>query len=185
MPLLDRDTIIDRPVLVDRGDEGDEQGEHTVERTEPQVLGNGGGPVINNIEFEKGHYNIVAAANLAAVLATGREEGSAFEDSFINASIQVYELIQNGEDISDLVRFSIEKNVAEIGLTEDQTRQLREEPDTEEQQEQEQEPQSEPERVEQEQDSTDDEEESTDVGELEEELEEVKGDEEDIEEEED
>lgn len=126
MPVLKRDTIVDRPVLVDREDQENKEqsSENDEEDKEVEVLGEGGGPVINGIEFSEGHYNIVAASNMAGILATGREEGEAFEQSFRNAAIQLYELQEKNQSIRDLVRFSVEKGVSEIGISESQIEEL-------------------------------------------------------------
>lgn len=118
MTLLDRPTLVDRPELVNRDKQEDEEDKQHQQDMEVEALGEGGGPIIHSIEFAPGDYEIVAGANMAAVLSTGQDSGQAFEQSFRNAAIQLYELEQAGEDISDIVRFSVEKGVAETGLTE-------------------------------------------------------------------
>lgn len=123
MPLLDRDTIVDRPVLLNRS--GDKEQDDTEDdEEEVQVIGEGGGPVINGIEFEIGDYDIVAAANLASVLATGEEDGQSFKNVFSNAAIQLYELKQRNKDISALTEFSAKNGVDLLGIQPDQARLL-------------------------------------------------------------
>jgi len=115
MPLIDRDTIIDRPVLLDRS--GNKEQEETEEQEEEvQPIGEGGGPTINGVEFEVGHYNIVAAANLASVLATGEDDGQSFKNVFRNAVVQLYELEQRGRDITSLSEFAARNNVDILGV---------------------------------------------------------------------
>lgn len=116
MPLLNRDTVIDRPVLVNRGEQESEEDESRV--TKVETLGDGGGPIINGVEFRPGDFDIVASSNLAAVLATGEADGDAFVDSFRNSAFQLYELKESGEEISDLTRFSVERDVSNIGINE-------------------------------------------------------------------
>lgn len=125
MTLTGRDTLIDRPEIVNRG--GSKDGENNEESTETHVetLGNGGGPVVHGLEFEKGHYNIVAASNLTAVLATGTDGGEEFRDAFTNAALQLYRQVQKGIDIRDIVRFSMASGVAEINLSDAQIEGLR------------------------------------------------------------
>jgi len=126
MPLLDRNTLVDRPVLVNRGNEEDEQVTQETEDATVEVLGEGEGPTLHQLEFEPGDYNVVAGANTAAVLSTGQEDGQAFENAFINAAIQLKDLQHNDEDIRDIARFGLEKGVAEIGLEMEQIQTLRE-----------------------------------------------------------
>jgi hypothetical protein len=123
MPLLDRDTIVDRPVLLDRsGDKEQEDSED--EEKEVQVIGEGGGPTINGMEFEVGSYNIVAASNLASVLATGEEDGQSFKNVFSNAAIQLYELEQRGVDITPITEFAARNSVDLLGIQPEQARML-------------------------------------------------------------
>lgn len=129
MPLLDRDTVIDRPVLLERGNEESEDGQAQVQTVE--TLGDGGGPILNSIEFRPGDFDIVAASNAAAVLATGEDEGEEFERSFQNAAFQLFELKETEEDITDIVRFSLEKGISDIGLSEEQISELQNEPEEE------------------------------------------------------
>lgn len=125
MPLLDRDTVIDRPVLVDR--ENGEDDEETAEADDDvedakvetvETFGEGGGPVLHQIEFEPGDYNVVSGANAAAVLATGKEEGSEFTSAFVNAAIQLKQLQQQGEDIRFMSQFAVDNGVSNLGLNE-------------------------------------------------------------------
>lgn len=180
MPLLDRDTLVDRPVLVNRGDEEEEQDDKDTEGTAGETLGQGGGPTLYGMEFEPGDYNIVAGANTAAVLSTGEQGGEAFEQSFVNAAIQLKDLVRQGEDVRDLARFGLEKGVAEIGLTRGQIETLRELPEEEE------EPEPEPDNSEADEDEEGDEEDAeeeeddedddggAEIEEVEEDIEEVK-----------
>jgi hypothetical protein len=131
MTLLDRPTLVDRPELVNRDKQEDREDEQGGETIQAEALGNGGGPVLHGIEFRPGDYDIVAGANLAAVLSTGNDEGDVFAQSFRNAAIQLYELKDVGEDISDIVRFSVEKGVAETGLTDPEIEVLTRQPEEE------------------------------------------------------
>lgn len=173
MPLINRETLVDRPVLVEREDEEDKQADKGEEVSETYTLGDGGGPVINNIEFEKGDYDIVAASNLAGVLATGENEGRLFNEVFRNAAIQLKDIKEKDEDISDLVRFSVEKNVADIGLSESEIERLHEQPETPLEAGEEDEDSDEEPRVAEDEEETEEADES-DVDEVEEEIEEVK-----------
>lgn len=129
MPLLDRDTIVDRPVLLDRSN-NDEQEEEQGQEREVEVLGQGGGPTINGVEFEVGHYQLVAASNLASVLATGEEDGQSFKNVFRNAAIQLYELKERGRDISTLSNFAAQNQVDLLGIQPRQAEMLQGEADT-------------------------------------------------------
>lgn len=181
MPLLDRETLVDRPVLVNRGDEEDEQDNEQTEGTTVETLGQGGGPTVYQLEFEPGDYNIVAGANAAAVLATGDQGGEAFEQSFVNAALQLKDLVAQGEDVRELARFGLEKGVAEIGLSEEDINILRgdrpEEPPEEETIDYEAPGESGEDESEAENDGTEDDnsdEDSADIEEVKEDLEEVK-----------
>lgn len=122
MTLLNRPTLVDRPELIERGDDGDNQDsdEPKGEVREVQTLGQGGGPVINGLEFERGDYEIVAGANASAVLATGTNEGRAFRESFINAAAQLKELEENGQSIRSISRFSVENGISDLGISEEE-----------------------------------------------------------------
>jgi hypothetical protein len=136
MPLLDRDTIVDRPVLLDRSG-NKKQDEDSEQEEEVQVLGEGGGPTINGIEFEVGSYDIVAGANLASVLATGDDDGQSFKNVFRNAAIQLHELQERGKDITSLSMFAAQNNVDLLGIQPRQVEMLEgeiiEEPEAEDQ----------------------------------------------------
>lgn len=136
MPLLDRDTIVDRPVLLDRSG-NKKQDEDSEQEEEVQVLGEGGGPTINGIEFEIGSYDIVASANLASVLATGDDDGQSFKNVFRNAAIQLHELQERGKDITSLSMFAAQNNVDLLGIQPRQVEMLEgeiiEEPEAEDQ----------------------------------------------------
>jgi hypothetical protein len=132
MTLLKRDTLVDRPELVERGNGDDEEEPEDTQEIQTEILGDGGGPEINNLVFEPGDYNVVAGANAAAVLASGSREGMMFKQAFINSAIQLKNLKDGGEDIRDVGRFGLEKGIAELGLSEDEIdvlRQLPDEPD--------------------------------------------------------
>lgn len=120
--------MIDRPELVNREGENDNE-DNQVKTKRVETLGRGGGPVKNGIEFEQGHFNIVAASNLVAVLATGDTEGEMFEETFVNAAIQLYDQVKRGGDVRDLVRYSVASGVSEIGFSQDEVDQLREQPE--------------------------------------------------------
>lgn len=128
MTLLNRDTLVDRPELVERGNEDDEEEEQDTEEIQTEILGDGGGPEINNLVFEPGDYNVVAGANAAAVLASGEQEGQFYEQAFINSAIQLKNLREEGEDIRDVGRFGLEKGIAELGVSERDVGVLREQP---------------------------------------------------------
>lgn len=177
MPILNRDTLVDRPTLVNRGEEEDEQDTETNEELTTQTLGDGGGPTINHLVFEPGDYQIVAGANTAAVLSTGHEEGDEYEEAFINAAIQLKDLAQRGHGCRDLARFGVEKGIAEIGLTQEDIEQLSETPEPED---------DDPEDEESQEDQTEDEEDGdSEEGGDEQDLEEVEDSIEEVKEEED
>jgi len=129
MTLLNRDTVVDRPELVERGNSDDEEEPENTQEIQTEILGDGGGPEINNLVFEPGDYNIVAGANAAAVLGSGEQEGEFYERAFMNAAIQLKNLSAEGEDIRDVGRFGLEKGIAEIGVSEDQIEKLRAQPE--------------------------------------------------------
>lgn len=108
MPLLDRDTVIDRPVLLNR--DGDDE-QDVASDTDENIVGRGGGATVNGVEFENGSYDTVAASNLAAVLATGASDGEAYKNAFRNAAIQLHELKEEGSDISELSHFAAVKDI--------------------------------------------------------------------------
>jgi len=93
MTLLNRDTVVDRPELVERGNSDDEEEPENTQEIQTEILGDGGGPEINNLVFEPGDYNIVAGANAAAVLGSGEQEGEFYERAFMNAAIQLKNLL--------------------------------------------------------------------------------------------
>lgn len=186
MTILDRPTLVDRPELVNRGNQEDEEDEQAVDDMEAEALGEGGGPIIHSIEFEPGDYELVAGSNLAAVLSTGQDSGDAFAQSFRNAAIQLYELQEAGEDISDLVRFSVEKGVAETGLSQSELEVLTRQPEPEEELDMAEEPDEEEDdepvednqqrTPEEEAEEEDDQEDGDELEEVEESIEEVKED---------
>jgi len=121
MTLTGRDTIIDRPELVNRDNDEDEQDEG---EQEVNVLGDGGGPTVHNVEFEEGDLDIVAAANTCAVLTTGEDEGDVFEQMFANASVQLKDLKNRNRDISMLSYFGLNNSIGTVGLSDDQSAEL-------------------------------------------------------------
>lgn len=127
MPLFDRDTLIDRPTIIKHGD--DEEEEEEIEQT--ITLNKGTGPVVNGVRFDQGQYGLMAAANAAAILATGEAEGETYKRSFGNAAIQLQELKNQDTNINDLARFSIERGVAEEGIEEHKVEQIFDQDDAE------------------------------------------------------
>lgn len=132
MPIIDRPVLVDRPVLIDRDSEEGQEDEQDTDAQVVQQLGTGGGPVVNNVEFERGDYDIAVASNVAAILTTADEEGPEFNRAFATAAIQLKDLTEVGEGITDLVRFGLEKNIGEIGMSDEDIDLLRSEPSTEE-----------------------------------------------------
>ena len=118
MTLTGRDPLIDRPELVNRDDEEDNSEENSQDSV--HTIGQGGGPVINGVEFRPGDLGLVAGANVPAVLSTGQDGGEMFEQSFKNAAIQLHDLREVGEDITDLRRFARDRGVADIGVSDSQ-----------------------------------------------------------------
>lgn len=115
MPLLDRDTLIDRPVLVNRDDDDSADDE------EVDKLGEGGGIEVHGVEFEEDDLDIIAGANTVAVLATGQSSGDVFEQLFANAAIQLKEMKEEGRDIDLLSYFGLNHTIGTVGLTEEQS----------------------------------------------------------------
>lgn len=140
MPLLPRSTVVDRPTLVDRDDEqanGDESSDEDV----VEELGNGDGPAINGIKFEKGDYGVVAASNLVAVLSTAQSEGNEFRQAFMTSAIQMKEMANSGIDISSIARLSRSRGIDDLNVPQSdmqdlklatQTQQQQNDDDTEE-----------------------------------------------------
>lgn len=128
MTLTGRPTVVDRPEIIDREQQSDEsEANGDTEAREVEVLGEGGGPVVNQLEFEPGDYEIVGAANTVAVLSTGEDEGKAFKQSFMNAAIQLKEIDGVSEGAIDIFRFGLENGIAEIGLSDQDIMVLRKE----------------------------------------------------------
>jgi len=116
MTLTGRSPLIDRPELVNREGGNDiEDNQETEEVVE--TLGEGGGPVKHGIEFQEGQFNLVAASNAIAVLASANDEGTLFEEAFTNAALQLYDQLQRGGDIRDLTRFSMATGLSELNLS--------------------------------------------------------------------
>jgi len=118
MPILNRDTIVDRPVLVDREQQDESSGELDQDTDEVPTLGEGGGPEISGLEFGPEDEDLVAASNLVAVLSSATDSGPMFKESFMNAAIQLYELRENGDSITPLVEYAVGKGIHDIGIPE-------------------------------------------------------------------
>lgn len=124
MPLLPRSTVVDRPTLVDRDDEqanGDESSDEDV----VEELGNGDGPAINGIKFEKGDYGVVAASNLVAVLSTAQSEGNKFRQAFMTSAIQMKEMANSGIDISSIARLSRSRGIDDLNVSQSDMQDLK------------------------------------------------------------
>jgi hypothetical protein len=124
MPLLKRDTIIDRRTLVDRGSSGDE-GDNKEADNVIETLGEGGGPVVNQIEFEQGDYAVVAASNLVAALSTAETGGEVYQNAFITSAIQLKEAAKSGVDITPLSVMSRDRQIDDLNITQEQMTQLK------------------------------------------------------------
>jgi len=145
MPLLPRSTVVDRPTLVDRDDEqanGAKQSDEDI----IEELGNGDGPTINGIRFEKGDYGVVAASNLVAVLSTAQTEGNEFQQAFMTSAIQMKEMANSGIDISSIARMSRSRGMDDLNVSQEdmqdlklatQTQTLEQDEDSEEREEEE------------------------------------------------
>lgn len=135
MPLLNRDTIVDRPVLVDREQQDESSGEVETDPDEVPTLGEGGGPEISGLEFGPEDEDLVAASNLVAVLSSATDSGPMFEESFKNAAIQLYELRETDDSITPLVEYAVGKGIHDIGVPEEaftpETEEVEEEPESE------------------------------------------------------
>lgn len=114
MTLLQRDTIIDRPELVNREDNESED-----EEEEVQSIGEGG-PTVHGLEFDEGDLDIIAGANTCAVLTTGQQEGDVFEQMFRNAALQLKDMKERERDITALSYFGVNNSIGSVGLTEEQ-----------------------------------------------------------------
>lgn len=133
MPIFDRPLIADRPTLIDpvvgaeedepsaseqpEKENGDAQTSRaSVNRVEKR--GEGGGPLVNGVEFEEDSDELIKSSNLIAVLATGEEQGEVFTQIFKNASYHLAEVQEQGHDITDLTTLSEELNTASVGAEE-------------------------------------------------------------------
>lgn len=117
MTLTGREPIVDRPELVDRGTDGDQEDTETENGEVLETLGEGDGPTINNITFEEGDYGVVAASNLTAILSTSQTEGVEYETAFATAAIQIKEMAARGVDIAPLVQMSRARGVDDINVS--------------------------------------------------------------------
>jgi hypothetical protein len=125
MPIINRPTLVDRPVIVDReesndDDSSDESSDDVQDEVEEIVLGDGGGPEINSIEFEPGDYDVVSGANLAAVLSTGEGQGEEYVVSFVNSAVQLKDLKSDGQDLSLISSFAEVAGVSNLNVSNDQ-----------------------------------------------------------------
>lgn len=124
MPLLPRSTVVDRPTLVDRDDEqanGAKQSDEDI----IEELGDGNGPTINSIRFEKGDYGVVAASNLVAVLSTAQTEGNEFQQAFMTSAIQMKEMANSGIDISSIARMSRSRGMDDLNVSQEDMQDLK------------------------------------------------------------
>lgn len=124
MPLLPRSTVVDRPTLVDRDDEqanGAKQSDGDI----IEELGDGDGPTINSIRFEKGDYGVVAASNLVAVLSTAQTEGNEFQQAFMTSAIQMKEMANSGIDISSIARMSRSRGMDDLNVSQENMQDLK------------------------------------------------------------
>ena len=122
MPLLNRDTLVDRPVLLDRSGDNEQEDE------EAEASGDAG-LEINGIEFETGDYELVSASNLIAAVATGQDSGEDYETTFRNAAIQLKKLNEEqGRDIKPLSDFAAQTNVDLLNVSPIQSQQLQQDP---------------------------------------------------------
>jgi len=109
---------------VDRDDEqanGDESSDEDV----VEELGNGDGPAINGIKFEKGDYGVVAASNLVAVLSTAQSEGNKFRQAFMTSAIQMKEMANSGIDISSIARLSRSRGIDDLNVSQSDMQDLK------------------------------------------------------------
>ena len=123
MTILKRDTIVDRPELVNREDDEDDKDEED-QNLETKVIGRGGGPTFNGLEFEEGDLDVVTAANACAVLGTGEDEGQAYQQVFKNAAIQIKDMKMNNRDIELLSHFGLNNGIGTVGLDDTQRDQV-------------------------------------------------------------
>jgi len=121
MTLLERDTIIDRPELVNRGSDEDEQDND--EEEEVERLGEGG-PIVHGLEFEEGDLDVVAGANTCAFLTTGETEGDVFQQMFKNAAVQLKDMKNRQRDIEMISYFGVNNSIGTVGLPDEKSDQL-------------------------------------------------------------
>jgi hypothetical protein len=120
MTILKRDTIVDRPELVNRDDEDEQNKDGAEGEKETSVIGEGGGLTVHGIEFEEGDERLIAAANTCAVLTTGRQSGDVFNQMFANASVQLKDMKSEGRDLDQLSFFGMENSIGTAGVGEKQ-----------------------------------------------------------------
>lgn len=119
MTILDRDTLIDRPELVNRDSRSDDHDEDE-QSDKVEKLGDGGGVVINGLEFENGDLDVIAGANTCAALVTGQEDGEVFNKMFQNSAIQLKEMKNQSRDIELLSHFGVNNRIGSMGLDQEQ-----------------------------------------------------------------
>lgn len=124
MTLISRDTLVERPELVDRGTEEDKENNESDEQEVLEVLGEGDGPTVNNITFEKGDYGVVAASNITAILSTSQTEGPEYQRAFATSAIQIKQMAEHGMDISPLVQMARSRGVDDVNVSRSQLNDL-------------------------------------------------------------
>jgi hypothetical protein len=117
MTLLNRETLIDRPEVFSSDNEDEEDEGTVVEKTSAdediEVLGEGGGRVVNGVEFEEGDSDIIEAAEVVSVLASGNTEGELYQASFLNSAIQLKSVANSGVSVSEIVTSGVKMGVDE------------------------------------------------------------------------
>lgn len=117
MTLLNRETLIDRPEVISSDNEDEEDEQTVVEKTsaseEVEVLGDGGGRIVNGVEFEEGDDEVIEAAEVVSVLSSGDTEGELYQASFLNSAIQLKSVADNGVDVSQIATSGVMMGVGE------------------------------------------------------------------------
>lgn len=130
MTLIKRDTLIDRPELVNRDEDSDEETEQQTEKqetesdTEVQRLGDGGDVTVHNIEFSEDDLDIVGAANTAAVLTTGQDSGEVFEQMFANAAVQLKDMKDREISLGSIFEFGLANSFATVGVSDNRAAEM-------------------------------------------------------------
>jgi len=126
MPIINRDTLVDRPTAIEPvigKDSGDEDDDESVEETEDlEVFGEGGGKTVHGVEFEEEDADVIKASNLVAMLATGSDEpDEVFRDAFKNSAIQLRHVKESGQEITEISETADRLNASSIGVVWDET----------------------------------------------------------------